>query len=33
VAIGGLVRTMPGPFLTTADDEIEPLVDRVLDES
>jgi len=24
---------MPGPFLTTADDEIEPLVDRVLDES
>lgn len=33
VATSALVRTLPGPFLTTTHDEIEPLVDRVIEQS
>lgn len=33
VATATLARTIPGPFLTLADDEIEPVVDRVVDAS
>ena len=33
VAVASLVRTLPGPFLTTTAAEIEPLVDRVVEGS
>jgi 2-dehydro-3-deoxygluconokinase len=33
VATAALARTLPGPFVTTVEDEIEPLVDRVVEES
>lgn len=33
VAVSALARTLPGPFLTTAAEEVEPLVDRVVEQS
>jgi len=33
VAAAALARTLPGPFLTTAAKDVEPLVDRVVEES
>lgn len=33
VAAATLARTMPGPFLSTTGDEIEPIVDRVVEKS
>lgn len=33
VATAALARTVPGPFLTLTEDEVEPVVDRVIEQS